>query len=85
MFKKLTDCEIKTLIEFANCNMNASETGRQSYLHYNTVIYRLKKVERITGLNPFNFYELIQLMELAGVITIQCEHFKRKEDENERN
>lgn len=85
MLKKLTNYEIETLIVFADNNMDASKTSRQQWLHRNTVIYRLKKVKRVTGLNPFNFYELIQLMELAGVITIQCKHFKRKDENNESN
>lgn len=85
MLKKLTDYEIETLIAFADNNMDASKTSRHQYLHRNTVVYRLEKVKRVTGLNPFNFYELIQLMELAGVITIQCKHFKRKDDSNASN
>jgi carbohydrate diacid regulator len=76
MLTRLTETDIKLLIEFANNNMNVSQTSKHEYLHRNTIVYHLKKVKRMTGLNPFNFYELIQLMELAGVITIKCKYFK---------
>lgn len=77
MLKGLTDTDIKLLIAFAHNNMNATETSRQEYLHRNTIDYHLKKVKCVTGLDPYNFYELIQLMELAGVIALQCKHFKK--------
>jgi carbohydrate diacid regulator len=61
--KKLTDVDIKVIIEFANNNMNVSETARHLFMHRNTVIYHLEKVKQITGLSPFNFYDLIQLLK----------------------
>ena len=83
--KKLTDTDMKILIGFANNNMNASKIAKQLYMHRNTVMYHLEKIKMTTELNPLNFFELIQLMELAGVIHLQCKYFKRKEDENASN
>ena len=78
MFKKLTDTDKDILISFAENNMSASETARKQYLHRNTIVYHLERVKSKTGLNPFNFYQLVQLMELAGVISLQCKHFKKE-------
>ncbi len=42
-------------------NLNISETARKLYLHRNTVIYRLKKIHKMTGLNPRLFNEAVCL------------------------
>ena len=81
MLRKLKDVDIEAFIEFAKYNMNAAETARHLYRHRNNIEYHLKKVERVTGLNPFRFYDLIQLLQLAGVITIQCDCFRKTEEE----
>ena len=82
MFRKLKDADIETIIEFSNNNISISETSRKLFLHRNSVVYHLEKVERVTGLSPFRFYDLIQLMQLAGVITIQSKYFKSTEGAN---
>lgn len=48
---------------FARNNMNLAYTGKEVYLHYNSVRYRLEKIHRETGLNPRNFYDLQKLLE----------------------
>ena len=35
---------------FAN-NLNISETARQLYIHRNTLVYRLEKIQKTTGLD----------------------------------
>ena len=82
MFRKLKDDEVETIIEFANNNMDVSKTARDMFTHRNTVVYRLKKIGRETGLNPYRFYDLFQLLQLAGVVTIQCKNFKKQEGEH---
>lgn len=64
--KALTAVEVEVLMAFADNNMNVSETGRQHYRHRNTVRYHLDKVIERTGLNPYNFYDLVQLLKLCG-------------------
>ena len=43
---------------FAN-DLNVSKTATLLYMHRNTLIYRLKKLKHITGLDLCNFYEAI--------------------------
>ncbi|HHY39590.1 MAG TPA: hypothetical protein GX507_11815 [Clostridia bacterium] len=45
---------ISTLATFFDCECNFRETGRRLFIHPNTVRYRLKTVERITGLTISN-------------------------------
>ena len=46
---------------YFSTNLNISETARKLYLHRNTVIYRLKKIHEMTGLNPRLFEDAICL------------------------
>ena len=78
MLKQLNDLDKTILIEYANCSMNAAKTAEKLHFHRNNITYHLKKVERFTGLNPYNFYELVQILELMGVFKIQCKFFKGK-------
>ena len=81
MFRELTDTDITVVIEFANNDMNASETAKKLFLHRNSVVYHLNKVEQVTDLSPFRFYDLIQLLQMLGVLTISCSYFKKQEGE----
>lgn len=44
-----------TCEEFLDNNLNISETSRKLFMHRNTLMYRLDKVEKATGLNIKNF------------------------------
>ena len=40
-----------TIQKFFENNLNVSETSRQLYVHRNTLVYRLDKIQKITGLD----------------------------------
>lgn len=42
---------IETIKKFFENNLNVSETSRQLYVHRNTLVYRLDKIQKITGLD----------------------------------
>ncbi len=42
---------IVTIQKFFEKNLNVSETSRQLYVHRNTLVYRLDKVQKLTGLD----------------------------------
>ncbi len=48
-----------TAEEFLNDNLNVSETSRKIYLHRNTLMYRLDKIEKATGLNIRKFSDAV--------------------------
>ena len=50
---------ISTAEEFLESSLNVSETARKLYLHRNTLIYRLDKIEKETGLNIRKFSDAI--------------------------
>ena len=42
---------LSTVNKFFENNLNISETARQLYVHRNTLVYRLEKIQRQTGLD----------------------------------
>lgn len=44
-----------TVDSFFKNGMNVSETARKLYMHRNTLIYRLNKIQKATGINLRNF------------------------------
>jgi carbohydrate diacid regulator len=43
--------ELTTVFAFFDNNLNISETARQLYVHRNTLVYRLEKIQKKTGLD----------------------------------
>lgn len=41
--------EIRTANVFLECNLNVSEAARKLFIHRNTLIYRLEKIQKVTG------------------------------------
>ena len=50
-FEALDAETIFTIQKFFENNLNVSETSRQLYVHRNTLVYRLDKIQKITGLD----------------------------------
>jgi carbohydrate diacid regulator len=44
-----------TVQKFFDNNLNISETSRQMYVHRNTLVYRLEKIRKLTGLDLTKF------------------------------
>lgn len=59
---------IHTIEKFFENSLNLSETARQLYIHRNTLVYRLDKVQRITGLDLRAFDDAVtfKMMMLLG-------------------
>lgn len=56
-----------TIREFFENSLNVSETSRKLFIHRNTLVYRLEKVRRITGLDLKEFDQAI-VFEIALMI-----------------
>lgn len=60
VFKKnpletLDDDTLDTINKFFENNLNVSETSRKLYVHRNTLVYRLEKIKKLTGLDLREF------------------------------
>lgn len=56
---------IGTAEEFLKNSLNVSETSRNLYMHRNTLMYRLDKIERFTGLNIRKFSDAVSFRILT--------------------
>jgi carbohydrate diacid regulator len=46
---------LSTILRFFENNLNVSETSRKLFVHRNTLVYRLEKIKKITGLDLRRF------------------------------
>ena len=53
--ENLDEETMTTILKFFENNLNVSEAARQLYIHRNTLVYRLEKIQRNTGLDLTNF------------------------------
>ena len=64
------DEEILTTINmFLENNLNVSETARQLYVHRNTLLYRLEKLEKMSGLDIRIFDDALTLKIALMVVS----------------
>lgn len=61
----LDKLDFKLIILLAENNMRATETAYTLKVHRGTVVYRINRIKRITGLDPMKFYDLHKLVEMA--------------------
>ncbi|GAB4116571.1 MAG: DNA-binding transcriptional regulator CdaR [Candidatus Caldatribacteriota bacterium] len=59
--KKVSETFLETLNAFFDNNLSISKTAQAIYIHRNTLLYRLKKIKELTGLDPKNFDDAVQL------------------------
>ena len=66
------------LLNFFENNLNVSETSRQLYIHRNTLVYRLDKLQKMTGLDLRNFDDAIifKIMLIVSKYMQYRENFK---------
>ena len=68
---KLTRTQAEVIVKLANNNMNVRAAAREMFMHYNTVHYHVRMIERNTGKSPLLFYELNELLSAAKEVLKQ--------------
>lgn len=66
-FKEVFEDEdmLTTAEAFLQSSLNVSETSRNLYMHRNTLLYRLDKIEKATGLNVRQFSDAVSFRVLT--------------------
>lgn len=69
---------LTTVNKFFDNNLNVSETSRQLYIHRNTLVYRLDKLQKMTGLDLRNFDDAIvfKIMLMVSKYMNYKDHFR---------
>lgn len=57
IFSELDDEAMTTIRTFFSNDLNISETARKLYIHRNTLVYRIEKLQKVTGLDIRKFDE----------------------------
>jgi carbohydrate diacid regulator len=56
-----------TIQRFFENNLNVSETSRKLFVHRNTLVYRLEKIKKLTGLDLREFDDAV-VFKLATMV-----------------
>lgn len=72
-FKSLESETLETVKCFFENNLNVSETARKLFIHRNTLMYRLEKIKKLTGLDVRIFDHAI-IFKIAMMIYVHIEH-----------
>lgn len=75
----LDEDTITTIESFFANNLNGSETSRELYVHRNTLVYRLDKVKRNTGLDLRSFDDAV-LFKMASMVRVYLDYLSRGKD-----
>lgn len=58
---------IFTATKFLDNNLNISQASKNSFMHRNTLIYRIEKIYKITGLNIKKFNDAVTFLNMLQV------------------
>ena len=59
----MTPLDREIIKGLADNDMSIMAVAKGLFMHRNTVLYHIDKVQRETGLDPRNFYDLAELLE----------------------
>ena len=74
--EELDEETLSTLEKFFDNNLNVSETSRQLFLHRNTLVYRIEKLQKATGLDVRNFDDAMTL-KIALMVVNYIEYLEK--------
>ena len=69
---------LSTINQFFENNLNVSETSRQLYIHRNTLVYRLDKLQKNTGLDLRVFDDAITFK--IALMVVQYMHYMENQE-----
>lgn len=69
----MTATQAAIIIKLAENNMNAAATAREMFMHRNNIDYHIRMIYKHSGLNPLNFYDLLELLPTARAV-LEGEH-----------
>lgn len=69
---------LATINKFFENSLNVSETSRQLYIHRNTLVYRLEKLQKSTGLDVRVFEDALTF-RIALMVSNYMKYMEREE------
>lgn len=68
-FTKVTELDnrdYQVILSLARNNMKTTEVAYDLCVHRGTILYRIEKIKKITGLDAMVFYDLVKLVDIAN-------------------
>lgn len=62
---EMTPVRCQVVLALADTGMRAAAAGRKLHLDHSCVLYHMKLIKAITGLDPKDFYDLGKLVQMA--------------------
>lgn len=78
-YKTLDEDTVATIESFFANNLNGSETSRELFVHRNTLVYRLDKVKKNTGLDLRSFDDAV-FFKMASMVRTYLEYLETSKD-----
>lgn len=75
-YESLDSETLQTIEQFFDNNLNGSETSRKLFVHRNTLVYRLDKAQKITGLDLRSFDDAV-MFKFASMVRTYLEYQDR--------
>lgn len=75
---EIDDENLKIINKFFENTMNVTQTADQLYIHRNTLVYRLEKLEKATGLNIRNFDDAL-IFKIAMMVSNYIKYLDSRE------
>lgn len=66
MERKLSERQIEIISALAFGNMNIAAAARMIGCHRNTLVWHIEQIRQITGKNPMDFFDLMDLFRATG-------------------
>ena len=62
---EMTPVRCKIILALANNGMIVNRAAKAIYMNHSTLLYHLNMIKAITGKDPSNFYDLIDLVRMV--------------------
>jgi len=70
---------LTTANKFLENNLNVSETSRQLYIHRNTLVYRIEKLQKLVGLD-MRYFDDAMTFKIALMVVEYIKHMETEEN-----
>lgn len=58
------DRKREIILAMADCNLSIAAVAEKLHFNRNNIVYHMNQIKKKTGLNPRNFYDLVELLKM---------------------
>lgn len=69
----MTHLQAEVILALADNGLRINNAARETYRHHNTIRYHIAEIQKETGLNPLDFWDMQKLVPMAQAVIKQQE------------